>query len=451
MILTQFPIPNSPFPKNRNFYHKFGRVVFHWCWVIFLSFSLIFLGGCQPNSASGNETIKLTLWHGINPPENRDVFNALVSKFNQTHPNIQVESLYIGQPDGQLPKILTAVVGNVPPDILWFVPQLTGQLAELQAIRPLEDWLNRSPLKAEIDPALFESMELNSHIWSIPMATNNAAIFYRPTLFKKAGIIKLPETWDEFYEVAKKLTQDLNGDGHTDQHGMFLSLGKGEWTVFAWLPFIFSAGGELLQQGQPNLVNSGAIKALQFGNNLVKEGLAILSAPERGYELDNFLAGKAAMQVTGPWTLGQLRQTGVDYGVFPIPALKQRAAVVGGESLFVFKTTPEREQAATKFLEYVLSEEFQTDWALGTGYLPINVKAQQSEKYQAFVRENPVLDVFLQQMKWARSRPIISGYTRLSDNLGRAIEASLLDKRSPKDALQESQQRLELFFATKQS
>ncbi|HEY9650330.1 MAG TPA: extracellular solute-binding protein, partial [Coleofasciculaceae cyanobacterium] len=191
--------------------------------------------------------------------------------------------------------------------------------------------------------------------------------------------------------------------------------------------------------------------ALQFGTDLVKEGLAILSAPERGYELDNFLAGKAAMQVTGPWTLGQLRQTGVDYGVFPIPALKQRAAVVGGESLFVFKTTPEREQAAMKFLEYVLSEDFQTDWALGTGYLPINVKAQQSEKYQAFVRENPVLDVFLQQMKWARSRPIISGYTRLSENLGRAIEASLLDKRSPKDALQDSQQRLELFFGTKQS
>lgn len=427
-------------PSNIFIAHRW----FHWFWVIVLSLSLIVLGGCQANSARGNETIKVTLWHGINPPENRDVFNALVSKFNQIHPDIQVEALYIGQPDGQLPKILTAVVGNIPPDILWFVPQLTGQLAELQAIRPLDDWLNRSPLKSEIDPALFESMELDGHIWSIPLATNNTAIFYRPTLFKKAGILKLPETWEELHKVAKQLTQDLNGDGRTDQYGMFLSLGKGEWTVFTWLPFIFSAGGELLQQGQPNLVNPGAITALEFGNNLVKEGLAILSAPERGYELDNFLAGKATMQVTGPWTLGQLRQTGVDYGVFPIPALKQRAAVVGGESLFVFKTTSEREQAALKFLEYVLSEEFQTEWALGTGYLPINVKAQQSEKYQAFVRENPVLEVFLQQMKWARSRPIIPGYTRLSDNLGRAIEASLLDKVNPKEALQESQQRLEL-------
>ena len=386
----------------------------------------------------------MTLWHGINPPENRDIFNGLVNKFNQTHPDIQVEALYIGQPDGQLPKILTAVVGNVPPDMLWFVPQLTGQLVDLQAIRPLDDWLDQSPVKSQIDPVLFESMKLDGHLWSVPLATNNAAIFYRPTLFEKAGILKTPRTWEELHEVAKQLSQDLDGDGRKDQYGMFLSLGKGEWTVFAWLPFIFSAGGELLQHGQPTLVTPGAITALQFGANLVKEDLAMLSAPERGYELDNFLAGKAVMQVTGPWTLGQLRQTGVDYDVFPIPALEKRAAVVGGENLFVFNTTSEREQAALKFLEYVLSEEFQTAWALGTGYLPINVKAQQSEKYQAFVKENPVLQVFLEQMESARSRPIIPGYTRLSDNLGRAIEASLLGKRSPKEALQDSQQRLEL-------
>jgi multiple sugar transport system substrate-binding protein len=225
-----------------------------------------------------------------------------------------------------------------------------------------------------------------------------------------------------------------------------LSLGKNEWTVFAWLPFIYSAGGELLRENQPNLVNQGTIEALQFGADLVKENLAILSAPERGYELDHFLAGKAAMQVTGPWTLGQLQQTKTDYGVFPIPAAQTQAAVIGGENLFVFKTTPEREQACLKFLEYVLSEEFQTTWALKTGYLPINLKSQQSQEYQQFIQQNPVLKVFLDQMKIARSRPIIPQYTRLSENLGRAIEAVLLGKATPQEALEKSQQRLQLIF-----
>ncbi|MGB5632032.1 MAG: extracellular solute-binding protein, partial [Waterburya sp.] len=231
-----------------------------------------------------------------------------------------------------------------------------------------------------------------------------------------------------------------------EQHGIFLSLGKGEWTVFTWLPFIYSAGGDLLKEGQPNLVNQGAIAALQFGADLVQDGVAILSPPERGYEIDDFIEGKVAMQITGPWTLAQLKSTNIDYDVFPIPVAQKPAAVIGGENLFVFKTTTEREQASLRFLEYVLSEEFQTAWALGTGYLPVNTKSQQSEDYQNFVESNPVVQVFLDQMQWAKSRPIIPQYNRLSENLGRAIEASLLGKQTPEEALKRSQQRLELVF-----
>lgn len=420
-----------------------------WRRMFAIAASLVFLltSGCAPSNSSranSNATV-ITMWHGINPPSNRDVFNELVDRFNQTHEDVHLDAFYIGQPDGQLPKILTAVVGEVPPDLLWFVPQLTGQLVELDAIRSLDDWLDNSPLKPAIDPVLFESMQLDGQIWSIPFATNNAAIFYRPSLFAEAGIEKLPETWEELRAAARKLSVDRDGDGRRDRHGLFLSLGKGEWTVFAWLPFAYSAGGELLgENGQPNLVNSGAIAALDFGAQLVAEDLAILSAPERGYELDNFLNGRVGMQVTGPWTLGFLDETGVDYGVFPFPAKEKPAAVVGGENLFVFKTAPERERAALIFLEYVLSEEFQTEWALRTGYLPINLLARQSPAYQAFLRENPVLNVFLEQMQWARSRPIIPGYTRLSENFGRAIEASLLGEEPPRSALERSQKRLEL-------
>ncbi|ERN39936.1 ABC-type sugar transport system, periplasmic component [Rubidibacter lacunae KORDI 51-2] len=407
------------------------------------------LAGCGlvPRSDVGNGPVRLMLWHGINPPANRDVLADLVAEFNRQHSDVQLEARYIGQPDGQLPKILAAVAGNVLPDLLWFTPQLTGQLVTLGAIHPLDDWLERSRLREAIAPALFESMQLDGHWWSVPFATNNAAIFYRPSLFAEAGIESLPQTWDELEAAARCLTRDLDGDGIADRHGMMLSLGKGEWTVFAWLPFVFSAGGELLADGQPNLPNPGAIAALDFGANLVATEAAILSAPERGYELDAFLSGRVAMQITGPWTLGQLSQLKVDYGVFPFPRKERRAAVVGGENLFVTATVPERERAAHEFLAYVLSEEFQTQWALQTGYLPIAKRARASDAYQQYLAENPVLEVFLQQMEVARSRPIVSGYTQISENFGRAIEATLLGKQSAEEALQKSQRRLELIFA----
>jgi multiple sugar transport system substrate-binding protein len=423
------------------------------CSILFCSIlfcSTLLLSGCQTPpanqaSSANPDVIHLTLWHGINPPSNRDVFVKLVDEFNRTHTNVQVEQLYVGQADQQLPKILTAVVGNASPDMLWFDSLLTGQLVELEAIQPIEDWLNQSPLKADIDPALFEGMELEGHLWSVPFTTSNLGIFYRPSLFQAAGITGLPETWEQFREVAQQLTRDTNGDGRPDQFGMVLPLGKGEWTVFSWLPFLFSAGGEMIQNNQPTLVNPGAIAALDFWSNLLQDGSAVLSQPERGYEQDDFIRGRVAMQITGPWTLGFLEETGIDFDVMPIPKAQTASTIVGGANLFVMKTTPEREQAALEFLEYVLSEPFQVKWASDTGALPISLQARENPDYQAYIATQPVLNVFLEQMPSARSRPNIPGYARLSENLGKAIEETLLT-HSPETALQKAQRRLDLIW-----
>ncbi len=401
-------------------------------------------GGTPPPPA---EVTHLTLWHGVNPPPNRMVLQQLVAQFNQTHPNIQVEARYIGQPDQQLPKILAAIAGHAPPDLLWYAPTLTGRLLDLEALCPLDGWL-QGRIAAELDPTLLSSMTLEGHLWSVPFGTNNVGIYYRPSLFAQAGITELPKTWEDLRRVARQLSQDWNHDGRPDHYGLLLPLGKGEWSVFTWLPFFWSAGGELsvttnaaetLQLNQP-----GAIAALQLWQDLLTDGSAILSAPERGYELDKFLAGKVAMQLSGPWTLAQLTATGVDFGVLPIPKGQQRATVIGGENLFVLRTNPTQQQAALQFLEFVLSESFQTQWAMGTGYLPVNLKARQSAIYQRYVAQHPALKIFLEQAAFGRSRPLFAGYNRLSESLGRAIEAVLLQKSSPQEALQAAQKRLEL-------
>ena len=309
-------------------------------------------------------------------------------------------------------------------------------------------------------------MQYEGKTWSIPFGTNNVGVYYRPSLFASAGVKELPKTWTEFRQVAKQLTRDTNGDGKADQHGMLLPLGKGEWTVFTWLPFMFSGGGILEQPGTViygnqivtgkvipksgstavNIVNQGAIAALQFWRDLMQDGSAILSQPERGYELDGFLAGKVAMQLSGPWTLGQLQATKVDFGVLPIPKGTQPGTAIGGENLFLFKSNPERERAAFKFAEFVMSEEFQTEWAIGTGYLPTNLKSRESQAYKEFRAKQPAVDVFLGQAQFGQSRPIFPGYNRISDNLGRAIEATLLDRSTPEEALEASQRRLDLIF-----
>lgn len=414
-----------------------------------LIISLLFLvvSSCQtPLMKENSKVIHLTLWHGLAPPPNRDVFEKLVQQFNQENPEIQVEPIFIGQMDQMLPKILTAIVGKATPDILSLYPQLTGQFVELEALIPLENWFDQLPLKSEIYPNLLDEFRLDGHLWAIPLYTSNLGIFYRPKLFQEAGVTKLPQTWEQMRAIAKQLTVDKNGDHRPEQYGMLIPFGKGEWSVFTWFPFLLSAEGNVVENHRPNLLNPGAIKALQFWQDLLKDGSGTLSAPERGYEEGDFISGRIAMQITGPWTY--IMKSNIDYDVFPIPRDIKPATVNGTGTLFLMKTTPEKQKAALHFFEYILSQEFQTPWSIETGFLPVNIKSGQSQAYQEFIKAKPVMKVFLDQIQVAGNRPIIAGYNRLSDHLGRAIESSMLGK-PVQEALAESQNRLDVIWKDK--
>jgi multiple sugar transport system substrate-binding protein len=139
-----------------------------------------------------------------------------------------------------------------------------------------------------------------------------------------------------------------------------------------------------------------------------------------------------------------MKQKGIDFGVMPIPHDLNTATAIGGENLFLFKTDPQREQAAWKFAEYVAGEEFQTTFATETGYLPINLKSQKSDAYAKYINQQPEIDIFIKQMSSGHTRPLLADYPRISESLGRAIETTLLQKNTPAESLASAQSNLEL-------
>ena len=86
-------------------------------------------------------------------------------------------------------------------------------------------------------------------------------------------------------------------------------------------------------------------------------------------------------------------------------------------------------------MKFVMSADFQVDWAMNTGYLPVSKSAARSEAYQAFLRDNPFIQAYNDQMPAGRTRPSIPQYPAVSQVLGKYLEAALYGKLSSKEAL----------------
>src|SRR5262249_31722883 len=101
----------------------------------------------------------------------------------------------------------------------------------------------------------------------------------------------------------------------------------------------------------------------------------------------------------------------------------------------LFKSNPRKERAAWEFMKFIMSPDFQVEWAINTGYLPVSKSAADSREYQGFLRANPFMKAYNEQMATGKTRPSLSQYPALSATLGKYLEAALYDKYSSREAL----------------
>jgi ABC-type glycerol-3-phosphate transport system substrate-binding protein len=112
-------------------------------------------------------------------------------------------------------------------------------------------------------------------LYGLPWTIGSMILAYRTDLFEEAGIVdeegkaKPPETWDEFLEVARKLTVDLDGDGNIDRYGMgWYASRLSDGITEQWTPFHFALGAEIWDpvtwQAQGIVNSDKAVEACQY-------------------------------------------------------------------------------------------------------------------------------------------------------------------------------------------
>ncbi|HEY5583121.1 MAG TPA: sugar ABC transporter substrate-binding protein [Ruminiclostridium sp.] len=161
-------------------------------------------------------------------------------------------------------------------DFFFITPALIGALGEGGVLEDLNPYFEKQELKdkgfakSQFTKGGLDSGSYNGASYGLPFITSTMLLYYRTDLIKTP-----PQTWDEYYEVAKQFTQSVNPSsptkygttvmGKPQQDGINLI----EYSQIAW-----SMGGELVGPNDDIQVNSPSnIKALDLWSGLYKEHL----------------------------------------------------------------------------------------------------------------------------------------------------------------------------------
>jgi multiple sugar transport system substrate-binding protein len=325
-----------------------------------------------------------------------------------------------------MPKVLTQLSAHTLPDLLMIDNPYLQQVAATGALTQL------SPAGIDLGgyyPSIVKAGTYQGKVYGVAPGVNSIALIYNKTMFTAAGL-KPPTTWAQLKSDAAKLT--------TPQHyGFAMSAdndGEGAWT---FLPFFWSSGGDFKSLSSP-----GAVQALQFVTSLVKDGSMSQSVVTWAQSDVNeqFIAGKAAMMINGPWQFPLLNaKAGLDYGVASIPVPTAGATLkvpLGGEVWTVPVTTTAREQAATKVLACVNSPANQLAYAKANGYIP----ALESVAKQVGV-QSPQLAPFVSEVATAltRTAEVGTGYPKIQTAIETAMAAAITGQQTAQAAMSQAQ------------
>lgn len=389
---------------------------------------LVLLAGCGKSGNSGsssepakqeenkNEVVNLKHWVWLDNP-NDPTFSQLVKEFNDTHPNIHVDVEVIGWNDFHT-KLLSSVTGGSGPDTssfkLTWQPEFIGQ----DALLPLDDYLNEWAGKADVVDNLWDIMQYSDgKHYVMPWELQVLYMYYRPSLFKAAGIDKVPETWDEFLKAAQKLTKDTNGDGKIDQYGFAMRGARGGHEP--WASFVLASvpGNTFFDaSGNCTLTTPEAVKANQFFIDLYRKYKVVPpTAPADGFNeiIANFKSGKAAMVVHHiKSSNGMIEQFGEDVDAFPVPAGPNgRWTSLGDTENVIYKSTKHPKEAFT-FISWLSEKEQLLRWDKATGNVPVLKSLQEVD----YFKNNKFMQASFESMSFAHIYPI-------NENMGEWIES----------------------------
>ena len=362
---------------------------------------LIGLGGFlfwrsrQPSSPS--KIVEVKYW-GLWEPSS--VMEGVIAEFEKLHPNIKISYEQQSIIDYRQ-RLQSALASGKGPDVFRFhntwLPMLINDLDPV----PLTV-MDAATFEATFYPTAKQSLRYGTYYYGVPLMVDTLALFYNKDIFTTAQVA-VPKTWDEFRQVANKLTvRDETGRIQVAGAAMGVTSNVDHWSDILGLMML--QNGVEMDESYDEI----AEQALQF--------FMVFSKDDRVWDetlpsSTLAFAGKKLAMYFGPsWRIINIREVNSDlnFGVASVPQLPQSSAEekpITWASYWVegVSTRSVPKQEAWEFVKYLAERETleriyqagsQTHY-IGALYPRVDMAS--------LLSDDPLLTSFIEQAPYAQS------------------------------------------------
>ena len=408
--------------------------------------TLVLAAGCSSvgtNSAgsSGELSGTVTFWHAYSAdsPEVQTLEKTIIPAFEKLHPKVTVKDVAIPY-DSLHQKLVTAVAGDVLPDLVRSDIGWVPELANLGVLVPLDSDL--SGFKSLADSTYPGTLATNlwkGHYYGLPLDTNTRVMLYNAAVFQKAGITTIPQTLDDLIADAPKL-KAAGSYAYADS-------GTGGWNV---LPFIWSEGGDItnatVTKASGYMNSSTTVAAVQKLVDMYKAGYlpSLILGDTGGLSTSDGLEnGTYASILDGPWMYPIFAGQYPDFLLHAsqVPAgSKGSVSVVGGEDIVLTKASKNK-PAAEAFMKYLLGSDAQIAMAKVGQMSVLKSLGSQLTTINAYYKQ------FVTQLATAKPRPATPAWTQIDTILQDAVRSAIKGDKTAQQAMDDAAKQSDALLA----
>lgn len=406
--------------------------------------------------------LKYVFWGS---PAEKQAVEKACKDFSDKSGNIKVEPIQIPESDFDA-KVTAMAAANDTPDAGYCTSQLASVwVKENKFVNWFEILKTDTEMKKEdfVDGIWFQTSPDNAY--GISTAVECFGLFYNKDAFKEAGLPEPPKkyeeawTWDQFVDVAKKLTIDMNGKNATQtgfdpknikQFGVTFESWWGPWSVH-----VLNNGGDYLSEdgksfGLTKPEATGAIQRLADLINVHHVAPSPVQAKAIPSQAVAIQSKMAAMSMHGQWINLDLGNAKANYGIGVLPKMDKDTGtiLVSGVSV-VYKDTKHLDEAwaLTKYL-------------CGDGALDLYVGGLWMPTMKKFYNDKALLDKWagpnpshpegfkdaMMDMVLKHSKPAIVYYVKNFGKLDSMVAAALdpvwMGKKTAEEAMKELESKI---------